>query len=72
MVKKNVFPPGWDQKRVERLIAFYENQTEDEAIAEDEAAFGTGSSAKTPEMETKTETSDDGRRKKADRKKRES
>jgi hypothetical protein len=32
-------PPGWDEKRVQRVIAHYENQTEDEAVAEDEAAF---------------------------------
>jgi hypothetical protein len=36
---QNVFPPGWDEERVRALIAHYENQTEDEAIAEDEAAF---------------------------------
>jgi len=31
--------PGWDEERVRALIAHYENQTEDEAVAEDEAAF---------------------------------
>jgi hypothetical protein len=36
---KNIFPPGWDEKRVLELIAYYENQTEEEAVAEDEAAF---------------------------------
>jgi hypothetical protein len=36
---QNVFPPGWDEERVRALIAHYENQTEDEAVAEDEAAF---------------------------------
>lgn len=35
----NRFPPGWDEERVQRLIARYENQTEEEAVAEDEAAF---------------------------------
>jgi len=39
MKKKSVFPKGWDEKRVSALIAFYENQTEDEAVAEDEAPF---------------------------------
>jgi hypothetical protein len=37
--KQNVFPEGWDENRVRRVIEFYENQTEEEAIAEDEAAF---------------------------------
>lgn len=35
---KQRFPPGWDEKKVQRVIAHYENQTEDEAVAEDEAA----------------------------------
>jgi len=33
------FPPGWDEERVRRLLAYYEQQTEEEAVAEDEAAF---------------------------------
>ena len=36
---QNVFPAGWDEERVRALIEHYENQTEDEAVAEDEAAF---------------------------------
>lgn len=35
----NEFPPGWNEERVRRLIAHYEEQTEEEAVAEDEAAF---------------------------------
>ena len=35
----NRFPPGWDEARVRALIEHYESQTEDEAVAEDEAAF---------------------------------
>ena len=38
-MKQNKFPPGWDEKRVQRVLAHYEDQTEDEAVAEDEAAF---------------------------------
>lgn len=38
-MSKNRFPPGWDEKRVERVIAQYEAQSEDEAVAEDEAAM---------------------------------
>jgi hypothetical protein len=36
-VKQQKLPPGWDEKRVRRVLAHYENQTEDEAVAEDEA-----------------------------------
>ena len=32
------FPPGWDEKRVQELIAHYENQSEDEEFADIEAA----------------------------------
>ena len=38
-VKQQKFPPGWDEKRVRKVLAHYENQTEDEAVAEDEAAY---------------------------------
>ena len=33
------FPDGWDKDRVDQLLAHYEEQTEEEAVAEDEAAF---------------------------------
>lgn len=36
---ENRFPPGWDENRVRRLLDHYESQTQDEAVAEDEAAF---------------------------------
>jgi hypothetical protein len=35
------FPPGWDEARVRRVLEHYENQTEEEAVAEDEAAWET-------------------------------
>jgi hypothetical protein len=35
------FPHGWDEQRVQKVLAHYENQTEDEAVAEDEAAYDT-------------------------------
>lgn len=38
MINSN-FPEGWDEKRVKNVIAFYENQTEEQAVAEDEAAY---------------------------------
>lgn len=33
------FPPGWDEERVRKVLAHYEQQTQEEAVAEDEAAF---------------------------------
>ena len=33
------FPKGWDEERVRNVLAHYERQTEEEAVAEDEAAF---------------------------------
>ena len=39
MKKQSKFPPGWDEARVRRVLAHYEEQTEDEAVAEDEAAW---------------------------------
>lgn len=38
---KDKFPPGWDEARVKKVIAHYEAQSEEEAVAEDEAAFET-------------------------------
>ena len=38
-MKQSQFPPGWDDKQVQKVIAHYEAQTEEEAVAEDEAAF---------------------------------
>jgi len=35
----NKYPRGWDRKRVERVIAYYDKQTEEEAIAEADAAW---------------------------------
>lgn len=37
-MKQNQFPTGWDQERVKQLLAHYEEQSEEEAVAEDEAA----------------------------------
>ena len=39
MRKKNRFPAGWDETRVQAVLQHYEQQTDDEAVAEDEAAF---------------------------------
>jgi len=39
MMKKSSFPKGWDEERVKQVLSHYENQTEEEAVAEDEAAW---------------------------------
>ena len=33
------FPAGWNEARVRRVLSHYEKQTDEEATAEDEAAF---------------------------------
>jgi len=38
-MKTNKFPPGWDDASVRRVLDHYEAQTEEEAVAEDEAAY---------------------------------
>lgn len=38
-MSQNRFPPGWDEARVRQVLTHYEEQTEDEAVAEDAAAF---------------------------------
>ena len=38
---KTSFPPGWDGRRVKKVLACYEAQSENEAAAEDIAAFAT-------------------------------
>ena len=38
-MKKSGFPSGWDEGRVKRVLSHYESQSEEEAVAEDEAAW---------------------------------
>jgi hypothetical protein len=38
-MKDNRYPPGWNEERVQRVLAHYDAQTEDDAFAEDEAAY---------------------------------
>jgi hypothetical protein len=40
MARTSTYPPGWDEQRVREVLAHYEEQGEDEAVAEDEASFG--------------------------------
>lgn len=36
-MSKSKFPEGWDEGKVQRVLAHYGTQSEDEALAEDEA-----------------------------------
>jgi len=38
-MKQSKFPPGWDENRVREVLGHYDSQSEEEAVAEDEAAF---------------------------------
>jgi hypothetical protein len=38
-MKRNRFPEGWNKDRVRSVLEHYEQQTADEAVAEDEAVF---------------------------------
>ncbi len=38
-MKESEFPQGWDEERVRRVLDHYEQQSEDQAVAEDEAAY---------------------------------
>jgi len=33
------FPTGWDEEKVQRVLAHYEEQTEEDALLEDEAGI---------------------------------
>ena len=37
---RNRYPKGWDAKKVRELAAYYENQPDAQAAAEDDAAYG--------------------------------
>jgi hypothetical protein len=39
MKPETSYPPGWDEERVRGVLQHYETLTEDEVVAEDEAAF---------------------------------
>ena len=38
-MNENRFPPGWDAERVRRVLELYESQSDEQAVAEDEAAY---------------------------------
>jgi len=41
------FPEGWDEERVQRVLAHYDEQTEDEAVSEDEAGVASSETVMT-------------------------
>jgi hypothetical protein len=38
-MSQSQFPPGWDENRVQQVLDHYDQQTDEEAVAEDEAAW---------------------------------
>ena len=39
MKKRGKYPPGWSEERVRKVLEHYEHQSDEEAVAEDEASF---------------------------------
>jgi hypothetical protein len=39
VMKQAKYPVGWDEARVKRVLAHYEEQSDEEGVAEDEAAY---------------------------------
>ena len=40
-MRQSKYPAGWDEERVRRIVEHYDAQTDEEAVAEDEAAYET-------------------------------
>ncbi len=38
-MRQSKYPAGWDEERVRRVLEHYETQSDEEAVAEDEAAY---------------------------------
>jgi hypothetical protein len=38
-MSQNKFPAGWDEEKVRRVLGYYEEQTEEDALLEDEAGI---------------------------------
>ena len=45
-MKDQRFPPGWDEQRVQRLLAELDNRTEEEWVATDRAAAADGTTGR--------------------------
>lgn len=40
-MSETAYPPGWDERRVRRVLEHSEEQSDEEAVAEDEVAYET-------------------------------
>ncbi len=38
-MRQSKYPAGWDEERVRRVLEHYQAQTDEESVAEDEAAY---------------------------------
>ncbi len=38
-MRQATYPAGWDEERVRRVLEHYETQSDEEGVAEDEAAY---------------------------------
>jgi hypothetical protein len=38
-MRQTNFPKGWNEERVRHVLEYYETQSEEEAVAEDKAAY---------------------------------
>jgi hypothetical protein len=38
-MNESSFPPGWDEERIRKVLAHYEQQSDDDALLEDEVAM---------------------------------
>jgi hypothetical protein len=38
-MNQSKFPQNWDEKRVQEVLAHYESQSDEQAVAEDEALY---------------------------------
>ena len=38
-MSQNKFPLGWDEEKVRRILSYYEEQTEEDSLIEDEAGI---------------------------------
>lgn len=38
-MNQSKFPPGWNEERVKQVLKHYETQSDEQAVAEDEAAW---------------------------------
>jgi hypothetical protein len=47
-MSQNEFPKGWDDEKTRRVLRHYEEQTEEQALAEDEAGIESSETVNVP------------------------